>query len=130
MNKSSEPALSRRERQILDILYERGRASAADVMEALPDPPSYSSVRALLRVMEEKGLVRHDEDGRRFIFLPVRDQQPAARSALSRVVQTFFGGNPARAAATLLSTADAPLSDEDILHLQALIDEAKSGGQS
>ena len=121
--------LSRRERQIMDIVYERGQATAADVVAALPDPPSYSAVRALLRILEEKGHLTHAEDGRRYVYRPTQPRQSAARSALRQVVQTFFGGSAERAVATLLSDTDTRLSDEEWARLSRLIDEAKEGGR-
>lgn len=117
--------LSRRERQILDILYARGHATAAEVQEALPDPPSYSAVRALLRILEEKGHARHEEDGRRYVFLPTQPRQSAAGSALRQVVQTFFGGSVERTVATLLSESDTRLSDAELERLAALIADAQ-----
>src|SRR4051794_40177538 len=94
--------LSRREREIMDIVYARGAATAADVAAALPDPPSYSSVRALLRILEEKGHLKHREDGPRYVFLPTEPRARASRSALRRVVETFFEGSLASAVAALV----------------------------
>lgn len=96
--------LSRRERQILDILYARGTATAADVLEALPDPPSYSAVRALLRILEEKGHARHETQGARYVYLPTVPRERARNSALTRIVQTFFNGSAAQAAAALVDS--------------------------
>lgn len=121
----SRNALSRRERQIMDIIYERGRASAVEVLEALPDPPTYSSVRALLRVLEEKGHLRHEEQGKKYIYLPTQPRQYAARSALKQVLRTFFGGSMENAVATLLSDTDTKVSREELDRLAALIDRAK-----
>lgn len=121
----SRNALSRRERQIMDIIYERGRASAVEVLEALPDPPTYSSVRALLRVLEEKGHLRHEEQGKKYIYLPTQPRQRAARSALKQVLRTFFGGSMENAVATLLSDTDTKVSREELDRLAALIDRAK-----
>lgn len=120
--------LSRRERQILDILFREGRASAAEVQAALPDPPSYSTVRALLRILEEKGHVSHVQEGQHYVFLPTQAQQSAARSALQQVVQTFFSGSVEKAVTTLLSDTDKPLSDEELFRLTALIERAKQSG--
>ena len=94
--------LSRRERQIMDSIYRRGRATAAEVLEDLPDPPSYSAVRALLRLLEEKGHVRHEQDGPRYVFLPTVTRDRARKSALKHVVRTFFDGSPTDAVAALL----------------------------
>src|SRR3954453_19903670 len=86
-------SLSRRERQIMDAIYRRGRATAAEVLEDMPDPPSYSAVRAMLRLLEEKGHVRHEQDGPRYVFLPTVHRDRASRSALTHVVRTFFDGS-------------------------------------
>ena len=91
--------LSRREWQIVDVIYARGQATAAEVTAALPDPPSYSAVRALLRILEHKGHLRHQEDGPRYVFLPTVSRDRARRSALRTLVKTFFDGSPARAGA-------------------------------
>src|SRR3954469_21890619 len=106
--------LSRRERQIMDILYQRGRATAAEVLEALPDAPSYSAVRSLLRILEEKGHIRHEEDGLKYVFSPVVAQENAKRSALRHLIDTFFSGSPAEAAAALLHDSAAKLTRQDL----------------
>jgi len=121
------PALSRRERQIMDIIYRQERATAADVLAALPDPPSYSSVRALLGILESKGHLRHVKDGARYVYLPTRSRRGAAKSALQQVVQTFFAGSVEQTVATLLSVSDAPLSEDEWERLSALIERAKEG---
>ena len=102
--------LSRRERQIMDVIYRRGRATAAEVLDDIPDPPSYSAVRAMLRLLEEKGHVRHEQDGPRYVFLPIVNRDRARKSALKHVVRTFFDGSATDAVAALLD-ADAKLSD-------------------
>jgi predicted transcriptional regulator len=117
--------LSRRERQIMDILFREGRASAAEVQAALPDPPGYSAVRALLRILEEKGHLTHVREGQHYVFLPVQARHSAARSALQQVVQTFFSGSVEKAVTTLLSEADRPLSDDELERLSDLITSAK-----
>ncbi len=117
--------LSRRERQIMDVIYERGGASVGEVMEGLPDPPSYSAVRALLRVLEEKGHVRHVKQGRGYVYLPMQPRQSAAQSALRGVLRTFFSGSVEQAVAALVSDADTQLSDEELERLAALIEQAK-----
>ena len=104
MSHRSDP-LSRRERQIMDIIYARGQATAAEVTAALADPPSYSAVRALLRILEQKGHLRHQEDGPRYVFLPTVSRDRARRSALRSLVKTFFDGSPAQAAAALIDQA-------------------------
>jgi predicted transcriptional regulator len=117
--------LSRRERQIMDVIYRRERASAADVLADLPDPPSYSAVRALLRILEEKGHVTHVEDGPRYVFLPTHPRQSAARTAIEQVVRTFFGGSVESAVATMLSTNELKLGDDEIDRIEKLIRQAR-----
>jgi predicted transcriptional regulator len=117
--------LSRRERQILDVLYARGRATAAEVQAALPDPPSYSAVRALLRILEEKGQVRHDQDGPRYIYRPTVARDRAKRTALRHVLTTFFDGSAAQAIAALLDESDTRLSDPELDRLSDLIQRAR-----
>ena len=119
--------LSRRERQILDVLYARGSATAADVLDALPDPPSYSAVRALLRILESKGHARHEQQGTRYVYLPVVPRDSARRSALKRIVATFFEGSAAQAAAALLDSST--LSDDEFNHLSSLIERARREGR-
>jgi predicted transcriptional regulator len=119
--------LSRRERQIMDVIYARGQATAAEVVAALPDPPSYSAVRALLRILEQKGHVRHQEDGPRYVFLPTVSRDRARRSALRNLVKTFFDGSPAQAAAALIDQAE--LSDDEMSRLAALIEKARKEGR-
>ena len=113
----------------MDTIYRQEKATAADVLAALPDPPSYSSVRALLGVLESKGHLRHVKDGARYVYLPVRSRRGAAKSALQQVMQTFFAGSVEQTVATLLSVSDAPLSEEECARLSALIDRAKEGNQ-
>jgi BlaI family penicillinase repressor len=117
--------LSRRERQILDILYAQGRATAAEIQAALPDPPSYSAVRALLRVLEDKGHVRHQADGPRYIYMPRVSRDKARRSALKHLVETFFSGSEADAAAALLDPSASSLSREELDRIESLIVRAK-----
>jgi predicted transcriptional regulator len=119
--------LSRRERQIMDIIYARGQATAAEVVQDLPDPPSYSAVRALLRILEQKGHLQHRQDGPRYVFLPTVSTDRARRSALRNVVRTFFGGSAARAAAALIDQAD--LSDDEVERLSRAIDKARREGR-
>jgi predicted transcriptional regulator len=104
--------LSRRERQIMDVIYRHGRATAAEVRDGLPDPPSYSAVRALLRVLEQKDHVRHEQDGPRYVYLPTVPRDSARESAMQRLVRTFFGGSPERAMVALLEHDEI---DEDAL---------------
>ena len=124
---STNDTLSRRERQILDILYAKGSATAADVREALPDPPSYSAVRALLRILEEKGHARHESQGTRYVYLPLVPRESARNSALTRIVKTFFDGSAAQAAAALVDSGS--LSEEELTRLSDLIERARKEGK-
>jgi BlaI family penicillinase repressor len=117
--------LSRRERQIMDVLFQRSRATAAEVQDALPDAPSYSAVRALLRILEEKGHARHEADGPRYVYLPRHDRDKARQSAMRHLVQTFFAGSTGDAVAALLGTDASRLSSEELERLAALIDGAR-----
>ncbi|RYD64188.1 MAG: BlaI/MecI/CopY family transcriptional regulator [Verrucomicrobiaceae bacterium] len=123
---SPDQGLSRRERQIMDVIYARGEATAADVNAALPNPPSYSAVRALLRILEEKGVLQHREDGPRYIYLPVIPREKASRSALKGVVQTFFAGSLADAVAAFVDAESEDVSPEELKRLEAVIKAAKS----
>ena len=120
--------LSRRERQIIDILYTRGRATAADVQAALPEPPSYSAVRAMLRILEEKGHVRHEQDGPRYVYLPTVARDNAKRSALRHMLQTFFDGSAEQAISALLDDSSARLSERELERLARMIDQARRTG--
>lgn len=120
--------LSRRERQIMDVIYRRGRATAAEVLDDIPDPPSYSAVRAMLRLLEEKGHVRHEQDGPRYVFLPTVNRERARKSALKHVVRTFFDGSATDAVAALLD-ADAKLSESDLDRLSTMIQNARQEGR-
>jgi len=126
---SSHVTLSRRERQIMDVLYQKGRATAAEVMELLPDPPSYSSVRALLRILEEKGHARHEMDGTKYVFIPSVHRDKAKRSAIRHLVQTFFDGSPEQAVAALLDLSSGKLSDEEVERMTRLIEKSREGGE-
>jgi len=121
--------LSRRERQILEILYERGKASAAEVRQAMPDAPGYSAVRALLRVLEEKGHVRHEEHGLKYVYLPVVARNKASRSAVKQVMDTFFSGSPEQIVAALLDVSAARLTREELDRMAAMIEQAKREGK-
>jgi len=113
--------LSRRERQILDILYRQGRATAAEIQAALPDSPSNSATRTLLRILEEKGHIRHESDGPRFVFLPVVTRQKARVSALRHMLNTFFDGSAGDAAAALVDGSAAKMSAKELEQLEAII---------
>jgi predicted transcriptional regulator len=120
-----KPPLTRREREIMDILYRRGRATAHEVLEDLADPPSYSAVRALLRLLEERGHVKHTEDGPRYMYAPAVARGDAKRSALAHVVKTFFAGSVGDAVATLVESSRSKLSREELDRLSDLIERAK-----
>lgn len=122
--------LSRRERQIMDVLYRRQTASAAEIRESLSDAPSYSAVRALLRVLEEKGQVRHEAKDLRYVYSPTAPRKRVRRRALQHVVETFFDGSAADAVASLLDPSTASMSDDDLDRLAELIARAKKGDAS
>jgi len=121
-------SLTRRERQIMDILYRRSRATAAEVMADLPGDPSDSTVRTQLRVLEEKGHVRHEEVGLRYVYLPAVPRHAARKSALKHLVDTFFDGSAPQAVAALLGHEATRLTDEDLARIADLIARAKKGG--
>ncbi|MEO8051538.1 MAG: BlaI/MecI/CopY family transcriptional regulator [Acidobacteriota bacterium] len=121
--------LSRRERQILDILYARGRATSAEILEALPDPPGYSATRALLRILEQKGHVRHEEDGPRYVFFPRVSRERASVNALRHVLNTFFDGSAVAAATALVDGSASKLSSMELDRLEALIERARKEGK-
>ena len=122
---TSETALSRRERQIMDILFALGRASGPEIQERLPDQPSYSGVRTILRVLERKGHIRHIEEGMRYVYLPVMTREKATKSAIERLVATFFDGSVKAAAAAFLDPSTAKLSKDDLKELERLIRQAR-----
>ena len=121
--------LSRRERQIMDVLYELGRATSAEVRERLPDPPSYSAVRAMLRILEDKGHLLHESDGPRYVFSPAVPREQARESALRRVVRTFFDGSPESAMSALLDLGVEDLDEEALRRLANRIAEARKEGR-
>lgn len=118
--------LSRRERQIMDVIFARGEATAAEVQAGLPDAPSYSAVRALLRILEDKGFLLHREDGPRYRFRPTQPPAQARRSALKQVVNSFFEGSLANAVAALVDAAEEKLPPEELARLEAVIKKAKT----
>ena len=128
-NSHVERDLSRRERQIMDILHRSGRATAAEVLEGLPDAPSYSAVRALLRIMETKGHVRHEEEGRAYVYLPVVRRTDARQSALSHLLKTFFDNSAEQAVAALLAIKGEKMSSAELNRMSQLIDDAKREGR-
>ena len=113
----------------MDIVYRRGQATAADVIEDMPDPPSYSAVRSVLRILQEKGHLRHGQQGRRYVFRPVVAADRARRSALEQVVHTFFGGSTSAAVAALLDMPSSQISESERLRLAALIERARKEGR-
>ena len=121
--------LTRRERQMMDIIYRRGQATAAEVRDELPDPPSYSAVRALLRLLEEKGHITHLQDGPRYVFLPTTPKQTAGKTALERLVTTFFNGSVESMVSTLLDAKSQELSHEELERLAVMIEAAKREGR-
>jgi BlaI family penicillinase repressor len=129
MRATARPALARRERQIMDLIYRLGRATAGDVLAGLPDSPSYSTVRALLRVLETKGHLKHEVDGPRYVYVPTVTRERARESALRQVVNTFFDGSSAAAAAALLDLTDTPFDQTELKRLAALVAQAKREGR-
>lgn len=127
MTKPSPATLTRREREIMDILYRRGRATAAEVLEDMADPPTYSAVRALLRILEDEGHIKHVQDGPRYIYMPAVARNDARKSALTHVVTTFFDGSVEQAVATLVEKSK--LSKDELERLAQLIDKAKKEGR-
>jgi BlaI family penicillinase repressor len=128
MIKTLHNVLSRRERQIVDILYRRGRATAADVMEDLPGDPSYSTVRTQLRVLEDKGHVRHEEDGQRYVYAPAVPRRTVRKSAMKHVIETFFEGSVEQAVAALLGGEGSRLTEEELDRIEELIKRARKEG--
>ena len=121
--------LSRRERQVMDILYRRGEATVAEVMAELPDPPTYSAVRSILRILMEKKLITHREDGPRYVYLPAVDTDEAREDALKHVIRTFFDGSAEQAVTAVLRMSDAKLTDAEILALADRIRAARISGR-
>jgi BlaI family penicillinase repressor len=121
--------LSRRERQVMDILHRRGAATVAEVMAELPDPPTYSAVRSILRILAEKDLITHREDGPRYVYLPAENPQQAREAALMHVVKTFFEGSAEQAVTTLLGMADRDLDDVELKRLRDRVRKAKTSGR-
>ncbi len=129
MTKSATHAsLTRRERQIMDVLYRRGRATAAEVMAELPGDPNYSTVRTQLRVLEEKGHVRHDEEGVRYVYAPAVPRHAARKSALKHLVETFFDGSAEQVVAAVLGGEASHLTDEDLKRIADLVADARKDG--
>jgi predicted transcriptional regulator len=125
MVETLEHKLSRRERQIMDVLFQRGKATAAEVQDRMPEPPSYSAVRAHLRILEEKGHVKHAQDGPRYIYKPTMTKEKATQSALNHLVDTFFGGSSEKVMAALLDEGGDKMSDDELDRLAHLIEQAR-----
>lgn len=121
--------LSRRERQIMDFLFQRGKASVGEVMSGIPDPPGYSAVRATLRTLEQKGRVTHEEDGRAYVYKPTLRRDAARRSALTHVLKTFFDNSAEQAVAALLEIKGQRLSEAELDRVARLVDQAKKEGR-
>jgi len=121
--------LGRRERQIMDVVYRRGQASVSEVRSELPDPPSYSAVRAMLGLLEDKGYLRHRQQGLKYVYIPAQDTSKVRTSALEHMVRTFFGGSPERAVAALLEMRDTKLSAKEKQYLSHLIKKAEQEGR-
>ncbi len=121
--------LSRREREIMDVLYSAGSASAGEVHERIPSPPSYSAVRATLRVLEQKGFITHEHDGKRYIYRPTLNRNTARRGAVEHLLNTFFDGSAAGAVVALLESPGADLTEEDLDRMAALIERARKEGR-
>src|SRR3954465_14882984 len=127
--KSSIDDLSRRERQVMDILHRRGEATVAEIMAELPDPPTYSAVRAVLRILGEKDLIRYKEDGPRYVYFPAKDTEAARDDVLAHVVRTYFAGSPEQAVTALLRMSDVDMSDREIERLRETISRARQNGR-
>jgi len=129
MPKPSSHQLSRRERQIMDVVYQRGRATAAEVRENLADAPGYSAVRTFLTILVNKGLLKIEQDGPRYVYRPTRSSRQEGRSAIKRVLETFFSGSVEKAVAALLDGRNADLSAEEVERLKLLIEQSRSEGR-
>lgn len=121
--------LSRRERQVMDILHRRGSATVSEIMEDLPDPPTYSAVRSVLRILREKDLIRYTEDGPRYVYSPAEPTEQAREDVLAHVVRTYFAGSPENAVTALLRMSDADLDDAAITRLRETISRARGSGR-
>ena len=121
--------LSRRERQIMDVIYASGSVTVRDVMDQIPDPPSYSAVRAMLRILEEKGHLKHEQDGPRYTYLPVVPREEARNSAMKQMLRTFFDGSAERAVTALLDMPDTDLSENELKRLAQMIEQARKEGR-
>jgi predicted transcriptional regulator len=129
MTKNPHVHLSRRERQIMDVIYTQGKATAAEVMEGMPSAPSYSAVRAMLRLLEEKGFVRHEQDGPRYVYLPTLSRDKARQSAMKQMLQTFFDNSTEQAVAALIGMTRAKMTESELDRLSQLIEKARKEGR-
>lgn len=129
MGKKKKPGLGRRETQIMDAIYRLGEASVGDVLEHLPDPPSYSSVRTMIRLLESKGYLKHRTEGTKYIYRPIQSRETASRSAIQHLMKTFFSGSATDAVAAILDDSAEKLTDDDLQRLEILIDKARKEGQ-
>ena len=129
MSNEKHLQLGRRERQIMDVIYRRGRASVTEVLAELADPPTYSAVRGMLRLLEDKGYVRHEQEGLKYVYVPADDTRQVRANALQHMVKTFFGGSPEQAVAALLEMHDSKLSAKDKQYLSQLIKKAQEEGR-
>ena len=127
--KPETPALSRRERQVMDILHRRAEATVAEIMAELPDPPTYSAVRSVLRILGEKELIRYKEDGPRYVYYPAQDTETARDDVLAHVVRTYFAGSPEQAVTALLRMSDVDMKDDEIQRLRDTIRRARQSGR-
>ena len=127
--KTSPQDLGRRERQILEVIYRLEEASVGDVLEHLPDPPAYDSVRTMIRQLERKGLLRHRREGTKYIYRPTQSHESASRSALTHLMKTFFQGSATETVAAIFDVSANELTDEEIQRLEQLIDQAKKEGR-
>jgi len=127
--KKSEQPLGHRERQIMDAVFRMDEASVGDVLKEIPDPPSYSAIRKMLNVLEQKGLLKHRREGTKYIYRPTKSRQSASRSAVQRLLSTFFSGSTAEAVNTILDVSSEKLTDDDFDHLRTIIEDARKGGQ-
>jgi predicted transcriptional regulator len=127
--KRSAEELSRRERQVMEVLHRRGRGTVTDIMGDLPDDPTYSAVRSVLRILGEKGLVEHSEDGARYVYRPATPIEVAREDVLAKVIDTYFAGSTEQAVTALLRMSDADISDADLARLRAKVREARTKGR-
>ena len=121
--------LGRRERQILDVIYQLGESSVGEVLRRLPDPPSYSAVRTMIRLLESKGFLRHRREGTRYVYRPTQSREVASRSALAHLMKTFFSGSATDAVAAVLDVSSDSLTDDDLARLEELIEKKRNEGQ-